>query len=63
MGQLSEGWALTGGGGGLCAVEQRWIDGLRAQLQPDAGMHMDVDQHLVVAIMEGETVPMVVAPL
>ena len=30
-------WELTGGGGGLCITEQRWVDGLRAQLQPGAG--------------------------
>ena len=26
-------WEPTGGGGGLCAVDQRWVDMLRAQLQ------------------------------
>ena len=42
---------------------QRWVDGLRAQLQSVAGMHRDMDEDLVVAITEGESAPLVVAPL
>lgn len=30
-------WEVAGGGGGLCVVEQRWVDGLHAHLQPTAG--------------------------
>ena len=57
-------WELTGGGGGLCAVDQRRVDGLGAQVQPGAGMHMDVDEDPVVAITEGfRSAPLVVAPL